>query len=101
MLITLLEEGDSTMNPSYSILNTANSQNLFRATQILFGKKCVRSYLILRTNSEKKGENRNEEGRKRGSFSKWNLFLKNKKHTTCFYLIFTKIHSRKNEFRFS
>ena len=54
MLITLLEEGDSTMNPSYSILNTANSQNLFRATQILFGKKCVRSYLILRTNSEKK-----------------------------------------------
>ena len=30
-------EGDSTMNPSYCIRSTGNSQNLFRATQIIFG----------------------------------------------------------------
>ena len=34
--ITLKSPRDSTMNPSYCILNTDNSQNLFRATPILF-----------------------------------------------------------------
>ena len=28
-------------------------------------------------------------------------FVENNKHTTCFYLIFTKTYSRKNELRFS
>ena len=36
-------EGDSTMNPSYCIRNTGNSQNLFRAPQILFG---FRSHML-------------------------------------------------------
>ena len=58
-------EGDATINPSYCIRNTGNSQKLFCATPIPFGathvefrtsqsevrKKCVMSYLILRKNS--------------------------------------------------
>ena len=55
-------EGDSTMNPSYCIQNTGNSQELFHASLILYKaphiefripqtevrKKCFMSYLILK-----------------------------------------------------
>ena len=57
-------------------------------------------WIIYRLRFEKyknEGENRNEKGRKGGSFSRWNIFFENNKHTACFYLIFTQ----KNEFRFS
>ena len=58
-----VREGDSTLNPSYCIRNTGNSQNVFRATPILFGATHAEfrnsqsevqkkmSYLILKTNS--------------------------------------------------
>ena len=36
------------------------------------------------------GENGNEEGRNRSSFSRLDLFFINNKHATCFYLRFTK-----------
>ena len=45
-------EGDATINPSYCIRNTGNSQKLFCATPIPFGAThVVMSYLILRKNS--------------------------------------------------
>ena len=33
-------------------------------------------------------------------FPRWNLFLENNRHTTCFYFIFTNIYSRKNDLYF-
>ena len=59
------------------------------------------TYRLSLENHKKEGEHINEEGRKEGSFSKWNLFFENNKHSKYFYFIFKKIHSRENKFRFS
>ena len=43
------------------------------------------TYWFNSANYKKEGENGNEDGRKGGSFSRWNIFVEDNKHTTFFF----------------